>query len=82
MDGAGHALDGLDVPLKDKSFFTIFFETNDRMRQVLAHHRVHPQAATCDIRTVEQDCLPLHLSVHPISTSLFSPCWIPRAIPA
>ena len=68
MDGTGHALEGLEVPIKDKTFFTIFFEVDDRMRRVLKHHRVHKQASLCDIALKTKDRL---------LCSCFPLCWIP-----
>ena len=58
MDGAGHALDGLQVPLQDPQFFTVFFEVDVRMRKVLLHHRVHAQAALCDVSVRTKDRAP------------------------
>ena len=57
MDGTGHALEGLEVPIKDKTFFTIFFEVDNRMRRILQHHRVHQQASLCNIALKTKDRL-------------------------
>ena len=57
MDGAGYALEGLQVPIKDRQFFTVFFEVDSRMRKVISHHRVHPQALLSDIAVQSEDRL-------------------------
>ena len=69
MDGAGYALESLSVPIKDKSFFTVFFESDLRMRQVLQHHRVHPQASLSHVTVKNEDRL--------LDASLPPSVWIP-----
>ena len=49
MDGLGHALELNSVNLKALSMFTVFFETSERCRSLLAHHRVHAQSALSNV---------------------------------
>ena len=50
MDGNGYALESLQVPIKAKEFFTLFCESDPRMRAVLQHHRVHGQAMLSSVK--------------------------------
>lgn len=49
MDGLGHALELNSVNLKALSMFTVFFETSERCRALLSHHRVHAQSALSSV---------------------------------
>lgn len=49
MGGTDYALMDLAVPIKDESFFTVFFETDERMRRLLRHHLVNAQAHLSDV---------------------------------
>ena len=53
MDGLGHALELNSVNLKALSMFTVFFETSDRCRSLLQHHRLHAQSALSCVPDLE-----------------------------